>query len=223
MLKTIRIVVTSLLVLTPLLAGASTDHPISGEHPGAERLEPPLPPASAIAAGPSLAGKPWRLEELADKPLPGEHAPPHLLFMNNGDLVGFGGCNYFIGKYRTGADGRIIVSSLRASHQQCPDSSKQETTLLTSLVLADTVQLRDDELTFLMNGGNLMKLGSAADISVDELIQQGKLIKKQQARARKARGKKKKVVTKATGHGKTTTPKIPEKTRPVAKTPVKAN
>lgn len=222
MFKTIRIVLLSLLVLTPLPAEATASSNMAREKATAERIEPPLPPASSVVAvGPSLAGQPWRLEELAGEPLPGEETAPHILFKDTGDLVGFGGCNYFIGKYRTGDDGRAVVSSLRASHQQCPEASRRETTLLTSLVLANTLQIGDDGLTFFMDGNNLMKLRPAPDISVDELTRQGMLLKKHKARAHKASGKKKRAISKSKSHPQSAAPKTSGKTRKAAKKKVK--
>lgn len=223
MFKTIRIVMASLLVLVPFLAQAATDHDRSGEQPAADRNKTTMSPPPAIAPGSSLTGIAWRLEELTGEPRPGEQAAPYLLFTNSGDLMGFGGCNYFIGKYHTGDDGSILVSSLRASHQQCPESSERETTLLTSLVMANTWQVSAEGLMFFMSGNNLMKLRAAPDIAVDELMQQGGRLKGHKTRAHKARSKKKKVAAKSTGHGKTATPKIPGKSRPVTKTPAKAH
>lgn len=217
--KAIRIVMGWLLVMSPPIAQAAA-HDIPGE-PAAAHIAPPVAPTPT--GGSALTGKPWRLEELAGEDLPGEQAAPYLLFTNSGDLVGFGGCNYFFGRYHTGDDGRIIVSSLRASHQQCQELSKRETTLLTSLLLANALEVRDDELTFLMNGSNLMKLGPAPDLSVAELVHQGQLLKARKAhkarKPKKARSKKKKVVSKSKRQPKTAAAKISKKRRPAAAMP----
>lgn len=224
MFRTTRIALVVLFVLAPTLAQAVTNHGVQKELPAAaDGLPLPRPSsAPAVGVGLPLTGQPWRLAELAGEPMLGEPAEPHLLFMNNGELIGFGGCNYFFGKYRTDDDGRVIVSSLRATHQQCPESSKQETTLLTSLMLADAVQLADEQLTFLLNGRNLLKLRAAPDLAVAELIKQGGQLKARKTRAHKARVKKKKGAAKAKGSGKKATPKKPVKPSPVAKAPVQS-
>jgi heat shock protein HslJ len=229
MLRTTRIALVALFVLAPTLAQAVANHGVPEEPPAAAAGQVlPRPSVPAVGVDLPLTGQPWRLVELAGEPMPDEPAEPHLLFMNNGELIGFGGCNYFFGKYRTDDDGRIIVSSLRATHRQCPESSHQETTLLTSLMLADAVQLADEQLTFLLNGSNLLKLRVAPDFAVAELIKQGGRLKARKTRVHKARSKKKKGAVKskgaakAKGSGKKATPKKPVKPRPVAKAPVQS-
>ncbi len=212
----------TLLFLSPLLAQTASGHPRSQEQPAADCPVNPAPAPPEIAIDSPFAGKPWRLTELTGETLPDEPAAPYLLFTNTGELMGFGGCNYFLGKYRIGDEGRVIVSTLRASHQECSEFATQERNLLTSLLMANTIQMADDKLTFLMNASNLMTLGAAPDIAVDELMQQSKLLKVQKKRHHKTRSKKKKAATKSKKTGKAATPKVPGKTRPVVKTPVKS-
>lgn len=205
MLNRLRIVSVLLVVLAPLPAPRATAAEMMGEQPAAvAHLAPPAPPLPAVAVAPPLTGKPWRLTELTREPWPGEKEAPYLLFTDAGDLLGFGGCNYFIGKYRRDADEKVVVSSLRASHNLCPEASEAETTLLTSLVLANSLQVGDGELTFSLNGNPLMKLGEAPDLSVAELLQHGKLLKVKKTRKHKTRGKKKKIAGKAKKHPKKT-------------------
>lgn len=144
-------------------------------------------------------------------PWSGEIDTPYLLFTKAGDLLGFGGCNYFIGKYRRDADGKIVVSSLRATHKLCSETSGPETTLLASLVLADSLQIGAEELTFSLNDSPLLKLAQAPDISTEELTQQGKLLKAKKSRKHKVRGKKKKIAGKAKKHPKKMAPKASKK------------
>lgn len=214
------ILLVALLVLAPMPARATSEPDSSKEQPAAAGIDPPLP---AVAGGPALTGEPWRLEELINEPAGSEQVAAYLLFTDSGDLMGFGGCNYFIGKYRMEADGKLLVSSLRATHRQCTESSQRETTLLTSLVMANNLRIADDQLTFLMNDSNLMQLRQAPDFAVAELTKQGKLLKVRKTRARKARSKKKKAPSQSTSSGKTATPKVSAKTSQTAKMPVKAN
>lgn len=167
--------------------------------------------AASVSPGAGLTGKPWRLEKLVNEQLSDGQEAPYLLFTNTGDLHGFGGCNYFTGRYRLGDDGRLVVSSLRASHQKCLETSERETTLLTSLLLANSLQLNDEGLNFFMNGSNLMKMEAAPAISVDELLQQGKLLKVKKSRGQKNRAKKKKGSGKGKKLDKKSAPKPPGK------------
>lgn len=188
-----------LLVSAPFPAQATGE---AGGEPAAEQLAPPASPAPAVAVVPPLTGKPWRLAELVSEPLAAEQTAPYLLFTVDGDLLGFGGCNYFVGRYRLDDDGKLLVSSLRATHKQCPEAPAPETTLLASLVLANGLEVGTTELIFSVDGSPLMKLGEAPDISTEELTQQGKLLKAKKTRKHKARGKKKKGAGKAKKHTK---------------------
>lgn len=209
-----------LLVLTTFPTQGIADQDIADAQPAAAHLNPQLSPGPA----PGLTGKPWRLAELINEPLPEGENPPYLTFTNAGDLLGFGGCNYFVGKYRIGEDGKLIVSSLRASHKLCPEASKPETTLLTSLLLTNSWQLDAEKLTFFMNGTPLMKLTEAADLSIAELMQQGKLLKAKKARAhKKAPRKKKKIAGKARKPTKKAVPKVALKNQQASPKPTKLN
>jgi len=214
MFKILRIFMALLLALALLSAQAAADEDIPKE-----QTSPEKPAEPQLVALSSATNKPWRLAELLGEALPNEETTPYLLLTNTNDLVGFGGCNFFIGKYQTGGDGRITVSSLRASHQQCPEVSERETKLLTSLVMANNLQLSDEGLTFAMEANILMKLRDDSGISVDELLQQGRLIKAQAHK--KTRSKKKKIAVKAKKLRKAAAPKITSKTRPAVKKPAK--
>ncbi|NTV14710.1 MAG: META domain-containing protein [Desulfobulbaceae bacterium] len=215
MFKTLRIIMVSFLVLSPLSTQAAGEYEISSAQPAADSAKPPQSPLPEVAT--SLTGTPWRLAELTGESTLGEQGEPYLFFTNAGDLMGFGGCNYFIGKYRTGDDDKIIVSSLRATHQQCAESSQQETTLLTSLVMANSLQIFDDQLTFAMNGSNLIRLRKAPKISVDKLVHQGLQLRAHKVRGHKAHSKKKKLIAKSRRHGTTAVAKTSRKPRPAAK------
>jgi len=215
-------VMVSLLVLSPFRVLAATDRATARAQPVVASLAQPS--ASAVAVETSLTGQPWRLEELLGEPLPGEElTPPFLLLTNGGELSGFGGCNYFVGKYRTGDDGGIVVSSLRASHRQCQELANRETTLLTSLLMANTVNLADGKLTFAMDSRRLIRLSKAPGIAVEDLIQQANQLKAHKKRTNKARSKKRKIASKPKGRGKTTAARSTGKERPVAKTPAKSH
>lgn len=215
MYKTLRIVVSVLLALATQFAQAAEDKATGVQ------ININVPSEPVVASSSSFTGKIWLLEELIGETLPIGQVAPYILLTNANDLVGFGGCNYFIGKYRTGDDGRIIFSSLRASHQHCPETSERETSLLTSLVMANTVQVDEEKLTFLMDSSILMNLRHATDIAVEELIRQGGLVK---ARSLKARSKKKKGAVKSKKRRKTSAVKIskkPQKTQKTVKKQVK--
>jgi len=223
MFKILRIFMVSFLFMAPSQVWAVGDLDQAGEQPAGEDLISPSTQVAGATTSTCLTGKPWRLVELAGEPVSEEQAAPYLLFKDGGDFMGFGGCNYFIGKYRTGEDGKVVISSLRATNQHCADSSPRETTLLTSLVMASTMQLADTQLAFAMNGGNLLKLDPAPEIAVDDLLQQGKLLKAKKKRGHKSRSKKKRLAKKSKLPGKPAAPKSYEKARPTAKAPIKAH
>lgn len=179
-----------IVLVLPLILAAWSAPVVAAEQTGADLAATAVPAAS-------LTGTPWRLAELTGEPWPEGAAAPYLLFANPGELAGFGGCNYFIGRFRTEADGKLVVSSLRATHRQCPEAPGREAALLTSLVLANGLELEAGRLTFLLDGTPLMKLGEAPEISTAEVTEQGKLLKAKKKRKHKARGKKKKGGAKA--------------------------
>lgn len=209
-----RIIMALLLALPPFWAPSASALEDSAPQVAIEQCQPPAP---AVAANAGLTAQPWRLEELTGEAIADRQAAPYLLFTNGGELFGFGGCNYYRGKYRTREAGKIVISSLRASHQKCPETSQQETTLLTSLVLANTMQVADTGLAFALDGSPLLKLAPATDVPVKELLEQTKQLKSKK-KARKARGKKKKAGKKSSQASKVKAAKATGK----AKTKVKA-
>lgn len=213
MLKMIRMVVAVLLAWSPLPAPAAGDDVVARgvaatDHPETQVLARPVLAAS------SLMGQPWQLEEFMGAPLPGETEVPYLLFTEVGDLLGFGGCNYFVGKYRLDEAGKLVVFSLRATHRRCPEAPDLEANLLASLLLANSVSVDGKWLAFSMDGNSLMKLEKAPDLSVEELRQQGKLLKVKKTRTHKARSKKKKVIGKSKKTGGKAVSKAPGKKLP---------
>ena len=172
MLSILRMILVVLILLAP-------------GRPWATEPQPPQPPPP-----PPLAGPVWQLLDLqGETVVPGQTAP-YLLFTAAGELVGFGGCNYFLGRYHTGEDGKIVVSALRAARDKCEETSHQETTLLTSLVLANAFQVQSGELTLVRDGGILLRLASAPEIDSAPLLKEGAKLKAKKARAKKAKGKK---------------------------------
>lgn len=210
MFKMIRMVVALLLVWAPLPALAVVDNGVVPENSAAGHAEAPVLSGPVLAAS-ALMGQPWRLKEFMGAPLPGEPEAPYLLFTEVGDLLGFGGCNYFVGKYRIDEAGKLVVFSMRATHRRCPEAPELEANLLASLLLANSVAVDGNGLAFSMNGNSLMKLAKAPNLPVAELLQQGKLLKVKKTRAHKARSKKKKVVGKSKKPGGKAVPKAPGK------------
>lgn len=210
-------VVAVLLVCSPLPAPAVGDDVVARTEAAVDRPEAQVPSGPVLAAS-TLMGQPWRLEEFMGVPLPGEQEAPYLLFTEVGDLLGFGGCNYFVGKYRLDEAGKLVVYSLRATHRRCPEAPDLEANLLASLLLANSVEAGGAGLAFSMNGNSLMKLKKAPDLPVAELQQQGKLLKVKKTRAHKSRSKKKKVIGKSKKTGgkavrRASAKKLPKPTR----------
>ncbi len=209
MFKMIRMVVALLLVWSPLPALAVVDSGLVPEN-SVDHAEAPQILGPVLAAS-SLVGQPWRLDEFMGTSLPGEQEAPYLLFTEIGDLLGFGGCNYFAGRYRINEAGRLVVSSMRATHRRCPEAPELEANLLASLLLANGAAMDGAGLAFSMNGNSLMKLEKAPNLPVAELLKQGKLLKAKKKRAHKTRSKKKKVIGKSKKTGGKAVAKAPGK------------
>lgn len=206
-----------LFVLLPEPARATADGALQADQCAAFSTATPVP--TTLTVDPALTGTPWRLAELLETSLPEEAAAPYLLLTKEGELVGFGGCNYFFGRYRLDQDGKLVVSSLKASHRQCPEPAELEPNLLTSLLLANGLQVSDERLTFFLNGKSLMHLEAAPEISTEELTRQGKLLKAK--KTRKTKAKKKKATGKAKKGAKKPPAKATAKKPPTATPPAR--
>jgi heat shock protein HslJ len=146
--------------------GGSADAARSG---GAPAPAPTPTPETAFRAAPAFTDTEWRLVALepndgdAITPNTVAGAVPSLQFNAKPSpdgmlrVVGFGGCNKFIGDYTAGDDGSLsLPAPLVMTQAACADPiQKLETALMKSLAGASDYSLEDDELTIRSEEGSL--------------------------------------------------------------------
>src|SRR5574343_539915 len=131
----------------------------------------------AVAKAPSVAQRnqqlsqtPWSLSELNGgkaSPNPTGKAP-YVRFAKGGQLLGFAGCNVFKGRYTLEGD-RLLITKLDASRKSCSGDSRQEKAFLANLVLANNLQLENDQLSLSMSGRVLLRLKAAPALNQAEV------------------------------------------------------
>ena len=119
---------------------------------------------SQDASIPSLLNKEWRLTTLGGAPsitMQGDRQP-HVRFLPEGRLEGFGSCNGFSGSYEvTGS--ALRVRSVAATKMACADPAlnRQETRFFGALESVSSYAISGGELTLRSSTGELAKFQAA--------------------------------------------------------------
>lgn len=95
----------------------------------------------------------WQLVRVAGQPVPesGGEQNPHILFLDDGRVSGFSGCNRFMGDYRVEGD-HLIFDSMGSTRRACPDN-QTEGLLFGALAKTAGVNLTGIELRLLGEQG----------------------------------------------------------------------
>ena len=127
---------------------------------------PPATPGSTSqdASTTALLNREWRLTSLGGAPsikMQGDRQP-HVRFLPEGVLEGFGSCNGFSGSYEvTGS--ALRVRSVAATKMACADPAlnRQETRFFGALESVSSYAISADELTLRSSDGELAKFQAA--------------------------------------------------------------
>jgi len=77
--------------------------------------------ATGSDASADLRG-PWKVTEIEGATVP-DHAPAEIEFLEDGALAGNAGCNWLMGSYELGAEGRIILRPGGVTMMACPEDA----------------------------------------------------------------------------------------------------
>lgn len=100
------------------------------------------------------------------------------VFASNGLFSGFGGCNYFSGKFKANNEGDFLITSLKSSNEACSNNNDDETKLINTLIMADRFQIQDTTLTLLSEQLPLLTLDNSKNINITQLIQKSSNLKR---------------------------------------------
>lgn len=113
------------------------------------------------------------------------------VFASNGQFSGFGGCNYFSGKFKANNEGDFLITSLKSSNKACSINNNDETKLIKTLIMADRFQIQDTTLTLLSEQLSLLTLDNSKEINITQLIQKSSNLKRaKQHKIRKQKASK---------------------------------
>ena len=129
------------------------------------------------------------------------------VFGPNGVFNGFGGCNYFSGKFKASNEGDFLITTLKSSNEACSKNNDDETKIINTLIMADRFQIRDGILTLFSEQLALVDLSRAKDIDLDQLIQKSSNLKRAKQHKTKRLKASKSGKAKQTEAGKTKTTK----------------
>jgi len=119
------------------------------------------------------------------------------VFASNGQFSGFGGCNYFSGKFKANNEGDFLITSLKSSNEACSNNNNDETKLINTLIMADRFQIQDTTLTLLSEQLPLLTLDNSKEINITQLIEKSSNLKRaKQHKIRKQKASKSKQKTK---------------------------
>jgi len=179
-IRSLRIASTLLCALPLILAACgdsetpktATPDPSQGAPPSAANAPARTPAAAPATApktpsGPEFAEIDWKLVAIepsrGDAITPDSAATPTLRFNAEPGadgvlrVVGFSGCNQFIGNYSTDSHGSLSMPApIAMTKVACPDPIKEvENALMMSLGSAASYSIDADELTIRGEGGSL--------------------------------------------------------------------
>lgn len=136
-MKTAGFVASLLAVL--LLAGCVSSP--ASESPGEDVVAMPL------------TNTYWQLVSVAGEPVPetDRQQKPHILFLDDGRVSGFSGCNQYMGDYRVTGE-NLLFDSMSSTLMACPDNLTEEL-LFAALAKTVGVNLEGIELRLLGEAG----------------------------------------------------------------------
>ncbi|NMT63066.1 META domain-containing protein [Marinobacter orientalis] len=104
----------------------------------------------------------WQLVSVAGQPVPESDTEQkaHILFLDDGRVSGFSGCNQYMGDYRV-RDENLLFDSMSSTRRACPDSQTEEL-LFAALAKTVGVNLEGIELRLLGESGEELAVFEAS-------------------------------------------------------------
>lgn len=138
----------------------------------------------------------WQLTTL-DRVAIEEKAKPYFIFSEDGNVYGYGACNYFAGKFKSNNDGEFLITQLKRSNEICENDDDIEVKLMASMLMSNRFKIEAGQLKLMSDQQLTVTFDPKADVNRNELIKQATLLKarkklasSERKRVKKQKGKK---------------------------------
>ncbi len=138
----------------------------------------------------------WQLTSL-DRVAIEEKAKPYFIFSEDGNVYGYGACNYFAGKFKSNNDGEFLITQLKRSNETCDNDDDIEVKLMASMLMSNRFKIEAGQLKLMSDQQLTVAFEPKADVNRNELIKQATLLKarkksasSERMKAKKQKGKK---------------------------------
>lgn len=138
----------------------------------------------------------WQLTIL-DRVAIEEKAKPYFIFSEDGNVYGYGACNYFAGKFKSNNDGEFLITQLKRSNETCDNDDDIEVKLMASMLMSNRFKIEAGQLKLMSDQQLTVAFEPKADVNRNELIKQATLLKarkksasSERMKAKKQKGKK---------------------------------
>lgn len=87
----------------------------------------------------------WQLTHLDQTAIAAENKP-YFLFTENGDVYGYGVCNYFAGKFKINHEEDFLLTRLERSNNACENDEDIEIKLMASMLMSNRFKIESNQL-----------------------------------------------------------------------------
>ena len=117
-----------------------------------------------------------------------------LFFQEDGNVYGYGACNYFAGKFKSNNDGEFLITQLKRSNETCDNDDDIEVKLMASMLMSNRFKIEAGQLKLMSDQQLTVAFEPKADVNRNELIKQATLLKarKKVTSSERKKGKKQK-------------------------------
>ena len=137
----------------------------------------------------------WQLITL-DRVAIEEKAKPYFIFSEDGNVYGYGACNYFAGKFKSTIDGEFLITQLKRTNETCENDEDIEVKLMASMLMSNRFIIEASQLKLMSDQQLTVAFEPKADVNRNELIKQATLLKARKKPVANERKKTKKLKSK---------------------------
>lgn len=144
----------------------------------------------------------WQLTHLDQTAIAAENKP-YFLFTENGDVYGYGVCNYFAGKFKINHEEDFLLTRLERSNNVCENDEDIEIKLMASMLMSNRFKIESNQLklmsdeqwtagfepNFTADKNNLIKEASQLKIHKKPITRSNKKNKRAGAKNNKVKNK----------------------------------
>jgi heat shock protein HslJ len=138
----------------------------------------------------------WELITL-DRVAIEEKAKPYFIFSEDGNVYGYGACNYFAGKFKSTIDGEFLITQLKRTNETCENDDDIEVKLMASMLMSNRFIIEAGNLKLMSDQQLTVAFEPKADVNRSELIKQATRLKarkksvvNERRKTKKLKGKK---------------------------------